>query len=135
LFARVQNFSDSTEHAVLSISVDGQSLEDRNVDLGANSESDQIFDQLPAGARYASVTLSTAGGQTAVGNGLSLDDSAFAVAVNLPDLTQGDGGRRDGASCGRGTGEQAGHRDSSRTSAVYGMSTSLTRETVVRAAT
>lgn len=79
LFARVQNFSDSTEHAVVSISVDGQSLEDRNVDLSANSESDQIFDQLPAGARYASVTLSTAGGQTAVGNGLSLDDSAFAV--------------------------------------------------------
>jgi VWA domain-containing protein/aerotolerance regulator-like protein len=75
LFARVQNFSDSAVHAVVSISVDGQSVEDRNVDLAANGESDQIFDQLPAGARYASVMVNTLDGQ----DGLSLDDSAFAV--------------------------------------------------------
>jgi hypothetical protein len=75
LFARVQNFSDASRRAVVSISVDGQNVEDRNVDLSANSESDQIFDQLPAGARYASVTVNTLDGQ----DGLSLDDSAFAV--------------------------------------------------------
>jgi hypothetical protein len=79
LFARVQNLSDTAEHAVVSISVDGQNLEDRNVDLDPNSESDQIFDQLPAGARYASVTVNTLGAQAGQDNGLSLDDSAFAV--------------------------------------------------------
>jgi hypothetical protein len=79
LFARVQNFSDSGAHAVLSISVDGQNLEDRGVDLDPNSESDQIFDQLPAGARYASVTVNTLDTQPGHGNGLALDDSAFAV--------------------------------------------------------
>jgi hypothetical protein len=75
LFARVQNFSDSSQRAVVSISVDGQNVEDRNIDLAANGESDQIFDQLPAGARYASVSVNTLDGQ----DGLSLDDSAFAV--------------------------------------------------------
>jgi hypothetical protein len=75
LFARVQNFSDASQQAVISISVDGQNVEDRNVDLGANGESDQIFDQLPAGARYASVAVNTLSGQ----DGLSLDDTAFAV--------------------------------------------------------
>jgi hypothetical protein len=79
LFARVQNFADATEHAVLSISVDGQNLEDRNIDLDANGESDQIFDQLPAGARYASVTVNTLDTQPGQGNGLALDDSAFVV--------------------------------------------------------
>ena len=76
IFARVQNFSDAAEQAVLSISVDGQNLENRNISLDPNAESDQIFDQLPAGARYASVTVNTVDGR---GNGLSLDDSAFAV--------------------------------------------------------
>jgi len=75
LFARVQNFSNAGQQAVISITVDGQSFEDRNVDLGANGESDQIFDQLPAGARYASVAVNTLRGQ----DGLSLDDTAFAV--------------------------------------------------------
>ncbi|MBV9595862.1 MAG: VWA domain-containing protein, partial [Chloroflexi bacterium] len=59
IFARVQNFSDAAEQAVLSISVDGQNLENRNISLDPNAESDQIFDQLPAGARYASVTVNT----------------------------------------------------------------------------
>lgn len=75
LFARVQNLSDSPQKAVVSISVDGQNVEDRNVDLDANGESDQIFDQLPAGARYASVSVNSLSGK----DGLSLDDSAFTV--------------------------------------------------------
>ncbi len=79
LFARVQNFSDTATPAVVSISVDGQNLENRNISMDANSESDQIFDQLPAGARYASVTVSTSDSQPSQSNGLSLDDSAFAV--------------------------------------------------------
>ncbi|HEY2594155.1 MAG TPA: VWA domain-containing protein, partial [Chloroflexota bacterium] len=74
LFARVQNFSDTPAQAVVSITVDGQDLEDRNVSLDANSENDQIFDQLPPGAGYASVTVTTSDA-----NGLSLDDTAFAV--------------------------------------------------------
>src|SRR5947209_2053963 len=49
LFARVQNFSEVAQQAVVSISVDGQNVENRTVDLTANGESDQIFDQLPAG--------------------------------------------------------------------------------------
>jgi hypothetical protein len=81
LFARVQNFADSAAQAVVSISVDGQNLENRNISLDPNSESDQIFDQVPAGARYASVTVNTGDAQAgqSPGNGLSLDDSAFAV--------------------------------------------------------
>jgi VWA domain-containing protein/aerotolerance regulator-like protein len=75
LFARVQNLSDTAQHAVVSISVDGQNVEDRNVDLTANGESDQIFEQLPAGARYASVMVNTLDNQ----DGLTLDDTAFAV--------------------------------------------------------
>jgi VWA domain-containing protein/aerotolerance regulator-like protein len=75
LFARVQNFSDNAQKAVVSITVDGQNVEDRNVDLAPNGESDQVFDQLPAGARYASVTVNPLNSQ----DGLSLDDSAFAV--------------------------------------------------------
>jgi Ca-activated chloride channel homolog len=75
LFARVQNFADYSQRAVVSISVDGQNVEDRNVDLTANGESDQIFDQLPAGARYASVSVNPLSG----GDALPLDDNAFAV--------------------------------------------------------
>jgi von Willebrand factor type A domain/Aerotolerance regulator N-terminal len=75
LFARVQNFSDSEQQAVVSMDVDGQNIENRNVDLTPNGESDQIFDQLPAGASYASVAVNELNGQ----DGLALDDSAFAV--------------------------------------------------------
>lgn len=77
LFARVQNFSDASAQAVVSIYVDGQNVEDRPLDLAANAQSDQVFEQLPAGARYASVTVSRLNGQ----DGLALDDSAFAVLV------------------------------------------------------
>jgi hypothetical protein len=77
LFTRVANFSDTTAQAVVSISVDGQNVEDRPLDLPPNGQSEQVFDQLPAGARYASVTVSGLNGD----NGLTLDDTAFAVLV------------------------------------------------------
>src|SRR5438105_6617077 len=75
LFARVQNFSDSAAQAVLSISVDGQSVEDRTVSLAANGQTEQVFDQLPAGARYASVSINKPQGD----DSLTLDNTAFAV--------------------------------------------------------
>ena len=77
LFTRVANFSDSTARTVVSIAVDGQTLEDRPVDLAPNAESPQVFEQLPAGARYASVSVSDLSGA----NGLTLDDTAYAVLV------------------------------------------------------
>jgi hypothetical protein len=77
LFTRVANFSDSTARSVVSIAVDGQTLEERPVDLAPNAESPQVFEQLPAGARYASVSVSDLRGA----NGLTLDDTAYAVLV------------------------------------------------------
>ena len=77
LFTRVANFSDLPAQGVISIAVDGQTVEDRTVDLAPNGQSDQVFEQLPAGARYASVTISDLNGD----NGLTLDDTAFAVLV------------------------------------------------------
>jgi len=77
LFARVENFADSAVQAVIGLSVDGQAVDSRNVDLGPNAQSEQLFDQLPAGAQWASVTVSTGNGD----NGLTLDDTAYAVLV------------------------------------------------------
>jgi Ca-activated chloride channel family protein len=77
LFTRVANFSDVAAQAVISISVDGQNLEDRTVNMTANGESEQVFDNLPAGARYASINVSDLTGD----NGLTLDDTAYAVLV------------------------------------------------------
>jgi Ca-activated chloride channel family protein len=77
LFARVQNFSDFATQAMVSIAVDGQGVEDRTVTLPANGQSEQVFDQLPAGARYASVSVNKPQGD----DSLSLDNSAFAVLV------------------------------------------------------
>jgi len=77
LFTRVANFSDFPARTVVSIAVDGQTLEDRPVDLAPNAESPQVFEQLPAGARYASVSVSDLSGA----NGLTLDDTAYAVLV------------------------------------------------------
>jgi Ca-activated chloride channel homolog len=77
LFTRVANFSDFPARSVVSIAVDGQTLEDRPVDLAPNAESPQVFEQLPAGARYASVSVSDLRGA----NGLTLDDTAYAVLV------------------------------------------------------
>jgi Ca-activated chloride channel homolog len=77
LFTRVQNFSDSPAQATVTISVDGQSVEERGVDLAANGQSDQVFEQLPAGARWASVSIGDKRGD----NGLTIDDTAYAVLV------------------------------------------------------
>jgi Ca-activated chloride channel homolog len=75
LFARVENFADAAAQGVVTISVDGQAVEERDVDLAANGESDQVFEQLPAGARSASITVANKNGE----NGLTLDDTAYAV--------------------------------------------------------
>jgi hypothetical protein len=77
LFTRVANFSDAPAKAVVTITVDGQAVEERTVDMQANDQTEQVFEELPAGARWASVTVADKGGQ----NGLSLDDIAYAVLV------------------------------------------------------
>ena len=77
LFTRVANFSDAPVQAVVSIAVDGQTVEDRPLDLAPNAQTEQVFEALPAGARYASVSVSNLNGD----NGLTLDDTAFAVLV------------------------------------------------------
>jgi hypothetical protein len=77
LFTRVANFSDYPARAVVTITVDGQALEERTLDLQPNGQSEQVFDELTAGARWASVTISDRFGE----NGLTLDDTAYAVLV------------------------------------------------------
>jgi hypothetical protein len=76
LFTRVQNFSDNRTSAHLTLSVDGQVTEERDLDLEANGQREQVFEELPAGARYASVAVGDRRG-----GGLSLDDTAYAVLV------------------------------------------------------
>src|SRR5207253_1857300 len=61
----------------LNGSAAGPSVAERTVDLAPNGHSPQVFEQLPAGARYASVSVSDLRGA----NGLTLDDTAFAVLV------------------------------------------------------
>src|SRR5437588_5098117 len=58
LFTRVENFADNTARGVITITVDGQAVEERAVDLPPNGKTEQVFDELPAGARWASVTVS-----------------------------------------------------------------------------
>src|ERR1700738_1888370 len=77
LFARAENLSDTAVHAVLTMSVDGQAVEERAVDLGPNGHNELVFEELPAGARWASVTVSDTRGD----NGLTIDDTAYAVLV------------------------------------------------------
>ncbi|MGI9147515.1 MAG: vWA domain-containing protein [Chloroflexota bacterium] len=77
LFARINNFADSAAQAEITLSVDGQAVDSRAVQLAANAESEQIFDQLPAGAQWASVTVAKNSGD----NGLTLDDTAYVVLV------------------------------------------------------
>jgi Ca-activated chloride channel family protein len=79
VFARVENFSSVLTHAVVTMSVDGQATDERQLDLDANGSSDQVFDDLPAGARAASVSVSGSGSSAA--NGLALDDTAYTVLV------------------------------------------------------
>lgn len=75
LFTRVENFSDAPAQAVLTTAVDGQAVENRTLNLDPNGHSDQVFEELPAGARWASVTVADQRGD----NGLRLDDTAYAV--------------------------------------------------------
>jgi hypothetical protein len=77
LFTRVENFSDIATHGVITITVDGQAVDERTVELSPNGRSEQVFEELPAGARWASVTISDASGD----NGLTIDDTAYAVLV------------------------------------------------------
>jgi Ca-activated chloride channel homolog len=78
VFARVENFSSAPTHAVLTMAVDGQPMAERPLDLDPNGSSDQVFDDLPAGARAASVSVSGPGSS---GNALTLDDTAYTVLV------------------------------------------------------
>jgi len=80
VFARVQNFSDASAQGGISLSVDGQTIEDRSVAFGPNGQSEQVFEHLPAGARWASVTIAAVRGT----NSLSLDDAASAVLTQRP---------------------------------------------------
>jgi hypothetical protein len=75
LFTRVNNFSDLPAQAEITISVDGQSVDERTVDLQANGQTEQVFEELPAGAHWASVSVADIQGD----NGLTLDDTAYAV--------------------------------------------------------
>jgi hypothetical protein len=52
-------------------------VEERPLDLAANGARDQVFEELPAGARAASVGLTAAVGA----NALAPDDNAFSVLV------------------------------------------------------
>jgi Ca-activated chloride channel family protein len=75
LFTRVNNFSDFASQGIITISVDGQAVDERTVDLQPNGQTEQVFEDLPAGARWASVNVADTHGD----NGLALDDTAFAV--------------------------------------------------------
>ncbi len=77
LFTRVENFADHATQGVITITVDGQAVEDRAVDLPPNGKSEQVFQELPAGARSASVTIA----DPRADNGLTIDDTAYAVLV------------------------------------------------------
>jgi hypothetical protein len=77
LFTRVENFSNTPTQAIMTVTVDDSSLEDRQIDLQPNAASEQVFENLPAGARWASVSISSKDAE----NALSLDDTAYAVLV------------------------------------------------------
>src|SRR5439155_1632667 len=77
VFTRVENSADTSARGVITITVDGQAVEDRAVNLPANGHTELVFEELPAGARWASVTMSSTLGD----NGLTIDDTAYAVLV------------------------------------------------------
>ena len=66
LFTRVENFAGAPAQAVMTVTVDGSALEDRQLDLEANGSSEQVFDDLPAGARWASVSVSSKDAENAL---------------------------------------------------------------------
>jgi Ca-activated chloride channel family protein len=77
LFTRVENFSPAPAQAVVTIAVDGKPVEERPVELAANAQTEQVFEELDAGARWASVSVADRRGE----NGLTLDDTAYAILV------------------------------------------------------
>ncbi len=77
LFTRIENFSAVPASAVVTIAVDGQPIEERPVDLGPNAQSEQVFEDLQPGARWASVSVADRRGD----NGLTIDDTAYAILV------------------------------------------------------
>jgi hypothetical protein len=77
LFTRIENFSSAPAQAVATIAVDGQPIEERNIDLAPNGQSEQVFEDLQPGARWASVSVAHQQGD----NGLTMDDTAYAILV------------------------------------------------------
>lgn len=75
VFARVENFSAAPALATLRLEVDGESIEARSVEVPANGSLDQVFEELPAGARAATVAVDGA----ATNNAFSLDDRGFSI--------------------------------------------------------
>lgn len=77
LFTRVENFAQAPAQAVISIAVDGQAVEERTIDMAPNGQTEQVFEDLQPGARWASVTVGDKRGD----NGLVMDDTAYAILV------------------------------------------------------
>jgi len=75
LFTRVENFAPTPAQAVVTIAVDGQAVEERRVELAPNAQSEQVFEELPAGARWASVSVA----DRRTSSVLTLDDTAYAI--------------------------------------------------------
>lgn len=75
VFSRVNNFSDSATRANLTLTIDGQPTAERALDLQPNGQAEQVFDDVTAGAHWASVTVTDVTGS----NDLALDDTAFTV--------------------------------------------------------
>src|SRR4029453_2737857 len=71
LFTRIENFSSVPAQAVATIAVDGQPIDERSIDLPPNGQSEQVFEDLQPGARWASVSVADRRGD----NGLILDDT------------------------------------------------------------
>lgn len=76
LFGRVENFSATSVRATLTLAVDGQPTEERPLELAPGGVSEQLFEELPAGARSASLAVSRTSADA-----LPLDDEAYAVLM------------------------------------------------------
>lgn len=76
VFARVENFSAETALSRLLVTVDGEVLVEREIEVPANGSLDEVFDGLPPGARSAEVRLE---GATGVTTAFPLDNSAYAL--------------------------------------------------------
>ncbi len=77
VFVRVENFSDAAVRGTLELAVDGQGVDERPLALAANGVSEQVFEDLPPGARAATATVAGVSG----GDALLLDDEGYAVLL------------------------------------------------------